>query len=138
MTKRGKITVKGDKELHAAFKRLSAALRGPALVTAAKAGILPIQNAAIRNAPYVSGNLSRSIHTEVVEEKDDSAFVTTGTDVDYAARVEFGFNDTDKLGRTYHQPAKPYMRPAYDDERENAVKETQDALRDIIEAAAYK
>lgn len=131
MAKRG-VTVKGDKELHAAFMKLKAAARGPALMTAAKVGILPIQNEAIDNAPYKSGTLSRSIHTEEVEETDHSAFVTTGTDVEYAARQEFGFNDTDSLGRTYHQSARPYMRPAYDNQREAAVNEVADALKDII------
>jgi len=135
--KKGFYVKSGDKELKAAFRRLSAAARGPALTTAAKAGILPIQNAAIANAPYVTGTLSRSIHTEELEETDHSAMVATGTDVEYAARVEFGYNGTDSLGRTYHQPAQAYMRPAYDDKRQEAINETEDALREIVEKAAY-
>lgn len=126
------VTIKGDKELKAAFKRLSVAARGSALMTAAKAGILPIQNAAIENAPYLTGNLARSIHTEEVEKTNHSAKVATGTDVEYAARQEFGFNDTDARGRSYHQPARPYMRPAYDNHREEAIEEVSDALRDLI------
>lgn len=135
MARRSGVTVKGDKELKAAFKQLKAAARGPALMTAAKAGILPIQNEAVENAPYLSGTLKRSIHTEEVEQSDHSAMVTTGTDLDYAARQEFGFNDTDTLGRTYHQSARPYMRPAYDNKRSEAINEVQDALRDIILSA---
>lgn len=129
--------VSGDKALAAKFRQLKAAARGPALMAAAKVGILPIQNAAIENAPYLTGTLSRSIHTEEIDKTDHSAMVATGTDVEYAARQEFGFNDTDALGRTYHQPARPYMRPAYDDHRDEAVNEVEDALRDIIKSAAY-
>lgn len=127
---------KGGNELKDAFERLQAAARGPALMMAAKVGILPIQNAAIANAPYLSGTLSRSIHTEEVQQTDHSAMAATGTDVDYAARQEFGFNATDVLGRTYHQPARAYMRPAYDDHRDDAIDETRAALRDIINGAA--
>lgn len=125
----------GDKELAAAFKKLSAAMRGPALTTAAKAGILPIQNAAIDNAPYLTGTLRRSIHTEEIEESAHSAMVATGTDVEYAARVEFGFVGTDSAGRSYHQSAKPYLRPAYDEQRDAAIEETKDALRELVEKA---
>jgi HK97 gp10 family phage protein len=136
MAKKSGFYVKsGDKELLAAFRALDEAARGANLMIAAKAGILPIQNAAIENAPYLSGTLSRSIHTEEVEQTKHSAKVTTGTDLNYAARQEFGFNDTDALGRTYHQPARPYMRPAYDRHRADAIAEVSDALRSLILAA---
>jgi hypothetical protein len=135
--KRGFYVKSGDKELKAAFARLHAAARGPALTSAAKVGILPIQNAAIANAPYLTGTLARSIHTEEIEETDHSAMVATGTDVVYAARLEYGFNATDALGRTYHQPARAYMRPAYDDHRDEAIAEVEAALRDILSKAAF-
>ena len=36
-----------------------------------------------------------------------------GTNVEYAARIEYGFlNKTDKRGRTFFQPATPYLRTA--------------------------
>jgi len=38
--------------------------------------------------------------------------VHIGSNVVYAARVEFGFSGTDSLGRTYNQPAKSYLRAA--------------------------
>ena len=132
MAKKSIVTVKGDKELHAAFKRLKGVARGQALLTAAKAGILPIQNEAIILVAYKSGTLRRSIHTEVLEEKNTSVLVATGTDVTYARRIEFGFNDTDSLGRSYHQSAQPYMRPAYDNKRSEAIAEVGDVLRSIV------
>lgn len=126
------VTVTGDKALHDAFMRLKNVGKKQALLTAAKAGILPIQNEAAENAPYKSGNLKRSIHTEEVEVADNHVLVATGTDVDYAARLEYGFNDTDALGRTYHQPAQPYMRPAYDTKRAEAISEVTAVLTLLV------
>lgn len=128
-----KAKIIGDKALLEKFKRLNIGVQVNALENAAKAGILPIQNEAIRNAPYKSGNLSRSIHTEVIKRSNSYVEVATGTDVEYAARQEFGFSKRDSLGRKYNQPARPYMRPAYDNKRNEAIKETSNALRDIIE-----
>lgn len=126
----------GDRELIAKFKALDKAVQGSALENAATAGILPIQNEAIRGAPYESGNLSRSIHTETIERSTHYTEVATGTDVEYAARQEFGFSDTDSIGRTFNQPANPYMRPAYDTQKRAAENETKEALADLINAAA--
>lgn len=38
--------------------------------------------------------------------------VKVGTNVVYAARIEFGFSGTDSLGRSFNQPGTPYLRPA--------------------------
>lgn len=35
-----------------------------------------------------------------------------GTNVVYARRLEYGFMKKDKLGRSYHQAPRPYLRPA--------------------------
>lgn len=126
----------GERELLAKLQQLDRAAQGSALENAATAGILPIQNEAIRLAPYESGNLSRSIHTETVEKSSHYVETATGTDVEYAARQEFGFSDTDSLGREYNQPAHPYMRPAYDTKHKEAENETKNALIDLILAAA--
>lgn len=125
----------GDKELIAKFKRLNAVVRGDTLERAATAGILPIQNEAIRLAPYKEGNLKRSIHTETTEKRATFVEVTTGTDVEYAARQEFGFHGADALGRHYNQEAHPYLRPAYDTKKHEAERETQEALKDLINTA---
>jgi hypothetical protein len=121
------------------FKAVMLALRnapsGNALASVALAGILPIQNAAIIMAPYLSGTLKRSIHSEIKRADAFSAFVVTGTDVAYARRVEFGFDGVDSLGRTYHQAAQPYMRTAYDTHKSDAIGEVTEGLRSLIMAA---
>jgi HK97 gp10 family phage protein len=126
------VTIKNLPEFRRVMMALKAAPSGNALVSIAKAGILPIQNAAIENAPYRSGTLRRSIHTEVLRSGATSAFVATGTDVPYARRLEFGFQDTDALGRRYNQAARPYMRPAYDTRRGEAIAEVEAGLRELI------
>lgn len=35
-----------------------------------------------------------------------------GPTMEYSARLEFGFKDTDSKGRKYNQPPRPYMTPA--------------------------
>lgn len=130
------VTIEGLDELKAVLAQMKDAARGPALMTAAKAGILPIQNRAIEKAPYLTGTLSRSIHTEEVASGPFSAEVATGTDVEYARRVEKGFEGVDALGREYHQAAQPYMRPAYDEGRDEAIGEVREALKDLVLSAA--
>jgi HK97 gp10 family phage protein len=131
-----KVTIKGDKELLAKFKALGKAAQGETLVHAATAGILPIQNEAISTVVKDTGNLARSIHTETLESSNTYAEVATGTDVAYGARIEFGFMQADSLGRHYNQAAQPYLRPAHDNKSGEAIKETQAALLDLINAIA--
>lgn len=128
--------ITGAKELRAKFKDLDNAVKSRHLETAANAGILPIQNEAIQLVAKDTGTLARSIHTETIKSSDTYVEVATGTDVEYALRIEFGFHDKDSLGRHYNQPAQPYMRPAYDNKRGEAVDETQDVLKELILKAA--
>lgn len=127
-----KMYIKNPEELHRAFQKIDKLKRASALEAAVKAGLQPINNAAIQKAPYLTGTLRRSIHTEIVESRESYCEGASGTNLDYAARIEFGYNDTDALGRTYHQPAQPYLRPAFDEQRGNAIDEMRDALNDVL------
>lgn len=127
MTDTVTVTITGAAKAVAAFRQLSGSVRGRALAQAATAGALPILTKAQSSAPVRTGNLRRSLHTEVIEQTADRATVMTGTDVEYARYVEDG---------TSRQRAQPYLRPAFDTERETAIRETGAAFRDLIEAAA--
>lgn len=129
------VKITGDKELIAKFKRMEKAAQGSALLRATQAGILPIQNEAIVLVAKDTGNLSRSIHTETIKSSAAYAESATGTDVEYAARIEFGFMQADSLGRHYNQPAQPYMRPAFDTKKSAAENETKAALLDLLNGA---
>ena len=118
-------------EFDAKLKRLGDALAETAVIRALTAGALIIENDAKRKAPYKTGTLKRSIHTE----RGDGMSVLIGTNVPYAARLEFGFMGADSRGRMYHQAARPYLRPAFDDNRDAAIREVGEALADLLERA---
>ena len=61
--------------------------------------------------------------------------IRVGTDLEYAARIEYGFSGADSRGRHYNQPPKPYLRPAFDEHKNAAVKEVGAALKILIEKA---
>lgn len=141
------VKVKGSKELKKQLQSLGTVANGKMLERATVAGALLIQNDAKRRAPYLSGNLRRSIHIGGHDDlnpggagainttgagvpqpriESNRATVYIGTDVVYAATHEFG-RDT--------IAAQPYLRPAFDSQRGEAVREIGAALRDLIRAA---
>lgn len=125
-----------EKDLYAKFHRLDELTQSRYLKNACYAGGLPILNKAIYLVAKKSSTLSRSLHIEVTEQAAKYVEISIGTNLVYAARIEFGFNDVDSLGREYHQPAQPYLRPAFLTERRKAVAEIHDSLRDILLALA--
>ena len=125
----------GLPELGRALATLAADLQGPAIGGALEAGALPIANAAKEAAPYKTGTLRRSIHVERVSVSGAVAAVAVGTDVPYARRLEYGFSGADSLGRVFNQPARPYLRPAFDQQRAAAVAEVARVLEQLVAAA---
>lgn len=70
-----------------------------------------IERTAKRTAPVDTGRLRASVTRSL--ERDEAGLVgVVGTDVEYARRIELGFEGPDALGRTYHQPARPFLRSA--------------------------
>lgn len=70
--------------------------------------------------PKKTRTLMRSIHTTGPSGQpwtlgDLTALI--GPSVKYGRRIEYGFMQADSLGRNYDQPARPYMRPAAEQER---------------------
>lgn len=115
---------------------LISALSGHHLQQAANAGMLPIVNRAQQLAPYLTGDLRDSIHVEPSAESDyQHAIALGGTNLAYAARQEFGFDGPDSLGRVYHDPGRPYLRPAFDEMENEARRSVARALSQMIKAA---
>ena len=129
------VQVSGGRELAARLNALAAGVRGPLLAAALEAGALHIQNEAKAQAPYRTGTLRRSLHTERVSVPGAIAAVAVGTDVPYARRIEYGFSGADSRGRVYHQPPRPYLRPAFDARRAAAVAEVQRVLAKLVAGA---
>lgn len=90
------------------------------LEAAVVSGLLHVQNSAKDKVAKKSGSLSRSIHTEVIKKTPTIVEAASGTDLDYARRVEYGFSGYDSLGRLYNQSPRPYMRPAFDENKERS------------------
>lgn len=82
-------------------------------------------------APVLSGTLRRSITVEAVAPGD----VRVGSDVAYARRIEYGFQGADSRGRSYHQAAQPYLRPAFDENQERIRRAIIDGARAVMRAA---
>jgi HK97 gp10 family phage protein len=155
------VSVTGGAELVRNLERLSANTRGEVLENAVVAGALLVVNAAKEKAPYLTGNLRRSIHVggHATEDmgnasKSDltelrtksgrpyrkkryigstgtdiggnrrsahSAEVLVGTNVEYAAAQEYG--------TSRGVPAHPYLRPAFDENRDKVADEIKAAIR---------
>lgn len=87
--------------------------------TALRSGASLIENEAKENVPVLTGNLKRSIHSEPGDEQGRRIIrigVDSG-DAGYAPAVE---------------ARKPYLRPAFEAKKDEAIKEVEDALDDLI------
>ena len=124
--------IKNPEELARAFKKLDQLTQTRYLQAAVIAGMQPIQNRVIDLAPRLTSDYVRSIHTEIAVSSPDYCEGVIGTNKPQSMRLEFGFNDTDSLGREYHQPPKPHWRPAFDEKRGEAVDEMAASLNDIL------
>lgn len=147
-------TLQGDEALGRQLAALDRATRGKALKNALVSGALLVVNDAKGRAPYVTGNLRRSIHvggegsvggldgdttgTDIGGQAvgRNSVEVSVGTNVEYAARLEFGFAGADSLGRVYNQQPRPYLRPALESTRGEVEREIAGALRALLRKAA--
>jgi len=115
------------------------------LEAAVTAGALLVENEAKNKAPYKTGTLKRSIHHETVEKSHDRVVVAVGTNLEYAAIHEFGGTIESKTGYLVFQtddgewhsvssvqiPARPYLRPALDQNKEKIINEIAAVLRGL-------
>lgn len=129
-------------EFKSQLKRISGSVRGAVLANAGVAGLQVVVNAAIPKAPKRTGTLRRSIHTEILEQSDNSAEIAVGTDLVYGPIQEFGgvVHQTNAWGKGIVQnvtiPPHPYLRPAWDENIDKVITEIKAALTDLITKAA--
>lgn len=126
-------TVRNEKELLKKFKQLETVAQAHALSSAVHAGALPIQNEIVYRAPRLTGTYARDWHFEITRAETSYATGEIGNNTPYGPRLEFGFSGKDALGRTINQPAKPHVRPAFDQKRKEAIAEMSNALKAILE-----
>jgi hypothetical protein len=80
----------------------------------------------------ITGNLMRSIKAIPKESTSTRCVFEIGSDMNYAARLEYGFSEKDKLGRQYHQKPRPYLRPALDENKDRVNEAFRDTFQDAI------
>jgi HK97 gp10 family phage protein len=144
------VQVLGVPQARGKLMQLEASLRGPAVMRALMAGALIVQTDAKRRAPKLTGTLSRSIHIEPAGMFGGlGAAVDVGTDVIYARIHELGGEITPVNAQYLHFvingediftkgpitiPARPYLRPALDENTTAVVEAFAAALRAILGA----
>lgn len=105
---------------------------GNAIRAAVRTGAIRIQGAAKRNltanGSVITGTLRRSITKRIGSDRDGFT-ADIGTNVEYAPFVEYG---TRPRAKHPGSMAKPYLRPAFDSEKDEAIKDIGDALDDIV------
>ena len=116
------VTVEGVDELVRKLKRLAGKATPAQARAALMAGAQPIQTSAVIKAPVLTGTLRRSIHTETAEV-GDGAVARVGTNVEYAIHQEFG---------TSRMRGTPFLRPAFDERRGEALREIHRALKAMV------
>jgi len=142
------VQVVGAEELKRKLEKMQAEVRERAVEEALRAGALIIQNAAKQKVPRVTSTLARSIHTEY---DAGNKGVLIGTNLEYAAQVEFGgtiYPKTKKLlswinkatgervfAKSVTQRARPYLRPAWDENIDKAKEEIRRVLKMMLEQA---
>lgn len=114
------VQVQVGTEFGSGLQRASRAVED-AVADALRIAAMEAANDARRRAPVKTGTLRRSI--QVMEHGPQEVFI--GSQVPYAARIEFGFAGRDSLGRVYSQAAQPYLRPA--------LEATRGAMRRVFE-----
>jgi len=115
-------TVHGVAELVAKLTEMAAKANPAQCRAALMAGAMPIQTVAVQRAPVLTGTLRRSIHTETAET-EDGAVARVGTNVEYAIHQEFG---------TRRMKAQPYLRPAFDEQKDAALAEIERVLAKMV------
>lgn len=133
-----RIEIRGLEELEAKFSGMETQLT-KILETATAAGAAVIVREAAINSrkggdefPHrITGNLMRSI--TVIRKKTTPGRVEmqVGSAMEYALRLEYGFNDVDKKGRRYHQRPRPFLRPALDENTEEIQGEFEQAVKKL-------
>lgn len=117
--------IEGAADLSARLDRMEDGARGATLVEAVRDAARPIQQTASRLAPRKTGKLSRNIDIAVEVARPTRAAADIGPNASawYGRLVETG---------TKHASAKPFLRPAFDTEKNAAVAALRASLRSAL------
>lgn len=129
---RSRVTIAGLDQLLGKMKRIPGALQNPVLQAAVEKGAEPIRAAASQNAPRgPTGELQEGMAMVPMRGTANRAAVRVGP----SARAFYG--EFLEKG-TKHIAAKPFLRPALDSKRREAIKIVKNELagalsREVVE-----
>ena len=124
------VTIKGLSGLQAKLNKLDPKTRAAAAI-GVKKGALLVERAAKNIVPIDDGDLRDSMHVNG-KTTPYGAQARVSTNLEYAARIEFGFMGKDSLGRYYNNPAQPYLHPALQKNKRAVKKIVRDEIRRAI------
>lgn len=137
------VKVEGLRELGERMKSLSDDVNNRIARAATAAGAVVIRNAAQAKVPVDTGNLKKNIIVKRLPKGESSLtsehIVTVRQGKLTKKQKEKGLGDA-FYGRfveygTAKMPARPYLRPAYDQNKERAVEAIKDRIKKRIEKA---
>jgi len=121
------IEVRGLKELERKLRRLPEAVAGEALKRAMEKAAEPLEKSMKDKAPVKTEALKKSVQTDTVKDSRSEVQVNVGPSKFYSHMIEFG---------TTHSRAIPFIRPAFDAEKERVVRIFSSELKKNINKAA--
>ncbi len=127
-----------DRELQVAFKRLSRKMGIPILKKAARAGAQVFLVEAKSLVPVKTGELKKSIRMKQ-KTKHHQVDVRVIAAAPHAHLVEFG-TEPHRVGKGLHPGAapRPFLRPAFDNKKEEALAKAREVLAKSVLSAAKK
>jgi hypothetical protein len=153
------VDLEGGDELNGKLNALAECAQGPVLEDAGLEGVAPFLEAADLRVARKRGVLASSLGANVMEVDEDHADVDAGAlGSNIAHVVEYGhvLVTGGKVSRAKtsagiaaaklsgdftgtivgHVPAHPFLRPAYDETKDQMVSNVGDRIREAVEAAA--
>lgn len=143
------VTLSGLAELNKAFHELTEEMQKKTAGRATNKAAQVIRKAAVQKAPEAPsnispevppGNLKANIRVKRLSPNESNftsesiVFVRGGAKAHYASR----YGSIQEFGSVKQGPENAFMRPAFDTEKERAVKEMADAIADDIKKANRK
>lgn len=129
------VTVKGQRELDAKFKKLDGATQDKIMRDALKDGAKLVRNDARKRIRSKTGKLKRSIKVFIPSKTKNGMSVDIGTTLFYARMIELGHNVS--VVRRYriegrrriarevtvigHSPGRPFLTPAIDSRKDEIL-----------------
>jgi len=113
------IKIEGQEQLAAKFKKISKTASNEVEQALINSALMVERDAKIK-VPVDTGRLRQSITHQDENFGSQNPAVKVGTNVDYAPHIEYG---------TSKQSAKPFLRPAFEENKQKILKEIAKAMR---------